>query len=69
MADRTGRSAITAVVITAFESAVVRPAFKLPPVEGFRPRIHTKCYRQKDDFFQKTKSKKEAQRNYILTLL
>ena len=55
IAERTGRSAITAVVITAFESAVVRPAFRLPPVDGFRPRIHTKCCRQKDAVFQKTK--------------
>jgi hypothetical protein len=28
----------------------VRPAFRLPPVEGFRPRIHTKCWKQKDVF-------------------
>ena len=44
MADRTGRSAMTAVVMTALAlSEAFCSAFKLPPVAGFRPRIHDKC--------------------------
>lgn len=48
MAERTGKSAMMAVVITAFETSLICcPAFKLPPVEGFNPKIHTKCYQKK----------------------
>ena len=44
MAERTGRSAMTAVVITALGlSDACCAAFKLPPDEGFNPRIHTRC--------------------------
>lgn len=52
MAERTGRSAITAVVMTALDESDERLAFKLPPVDGFKPRIHTRCYR-KHYFFYK----------------
>lgn len=43
IADKTGKSAITAVVMTALVSPEDLPAFRLPPVDGFRPKIHTKC--------------------------
>ena len=60
MDARTGRSAMTAVVITAFElSEICWLAFKLPPDEGFRPRIHTKCCKKhlsviKETFYAKS---------------
>lgn len=44
MAERTGKSAITAVVMTALLAVeFTRLAFKLPPVDGFKPRIQTRC--------------------------
>lgn len=43
IADNTGKSAITAVVITALAESLERLAFKLPPVDGFSPKIHTRC--------------------------
>ena len=37
-----GKSAMTAeVLMTALASALARLAFILPPVEGFKPKIHT----------------------------
>lgn len=46
MADSTGRSAITAVVITALlPSVVFWLAFSVPPDDGFKPSIHTKCFK------------------------
>ena len=46
MLDRTGRSAITAVVMTAlllFSEEEDPDVVKTPPVTGLRPRIQTKC--------------------------
>jgi hypothetical protein len=46
MLDKTGRSAMTAVVITAlllFSEDDVPEVVKTPPFTGFKPRIHTKC--------------------------
>ena len=44
MLERTGRSAITAVVMTELFSMPDDPVVvKAPPVIGFRPRIHTRC--------------------------
>ena len=46
IADNTGRSAMTAVVITAFGlSDACLAAFRLPPDDGFRPKIHTRCWK------------------------
>lgn len=45
MADSTGRSAMTAVVMTALLASIICwPALRLPPEDGFRPRIQTRCW-------------------------
>ena len=42
--DKTGRSAMTAVVITElFSVPDVAEVVRAPPVIGFNPKIHTKC--------------------------
>ena len=42
--DKTGKSAITAVVITELFSVPEDPeVVRATPVMGFKPRIHTKC--------------------------
>ena len=43
MLDNTGRSAMTAVVITELFSVVEEPEVVNPLVIGFNPKIHTKC--------------------------
>ena len=44
MFDKTGKSAMTAVVITELFSVPDEPeVVSAPPVIGFKPRIHTKC--------------------------
>ncbi len=46
MLDNTGRSAITAVVITElFSELLDTDVVNAPPVTGFNPRIQTKCWR------------------------
>ena len=48
MLDRTGRSAMTAVVMTAlllFSDELDPDVVRTPPVTGLRPRIQTKCCR------------------------
>lgn len=48
MADSTGRSAMTAVVMMlVLPSLICCPARRLPPVEGFKPSIQTRCWRKK----------------------
>ena len=44
--ESTGKSAITAVVMTELfsdEDVPVAEVVKAPPVTGFNPRIHTRC--------------------------
>ena len=46
MLERTGISAITAVVMTAlllFSDEEEPEVVRTPPVTGFRPKIHTRC--------------------------
>ena len=46
MLESTGKSAITAVVMTELFSEDELPAADVvnaPPVTGFNPRIHTRC--------------------------
>ena len=46
MFESTGKSAITAVVITELfseEELPVADVVNAPPVTGFSPRIHTRC--------------------------
>ena len=43
MLDNTGRSAMTAVVITELFSVLEEPEVVNPDVIGFNPKIHTKC--------------------------
>lgn len=45
--DKTGKSAITAVVITAPDESGWL-TFRLPPLDGFRPKIHTKCWNENE---------------------
>ena len=46
MADKTGRSAMTAVVMRVLSETWV-VAFNPPPDDGFNPRIHTRCCKEK----------------------
>lgn len=43
MEVRIGSSAITAVVITVLGVSAVVLTFRVPPLVGFSPRIHTRC--------------------------
>lgn len=48
MLDRTGMSAMTAVVMTAlllFSDDEVPEVVRTPPVTGFSPKIQTRCWR------------------------
>ena len=48
--ERMGRSDMTAVVMTAFGlSDACCIGFRLPPGDGFKPNIHTRCCRTGQD--------------------